>query len=1084
MSLAACEQAPPCSFAQACAPAGERFGVGSEPTRMLLRDLDGDGELEFVAVSRRPGTLAVGWGWREKFETWSIGQEPVDVAIGDVDGDGRLDVAAALAGEGAVALLRGAGPGALKSAGRADAGSRPTAIAAADLDGDGRAEIVVADGDSGELRALKWDGARLKAGEPVFAGQGPVALAAADFDQDGADDIAVSLRVDGLIKVFFGAGGGLREGPVVYRGPGPERLAVADFDGDAARDIALIDGLADVAAVAFGDGSGAFRVVRSWAVPAEPEDMVVRQGPKGQELVIQSRVADALTTIDPIGAGATQTIAQLSALVAAGDVDGDGADEVILDAGWTVLRDRPGVLFSPWWHLDAGGLSGPVAVADVDGDGGLDVVVVDRLYGELAAFTAGSPGLLASARSPGSMHSDALILADVDGDGLAEAISWERAWMNVPEKELEPGRVRVDRGLGGGRFAPWIDFVPEADVARVIAWDIEGDGRRELVMFPGYPYGEPDVDLVFPSDRATVYDVEGDELKLREEIAGPLLGGLVGDFDGDAIDELLVLRQVSPGSGPEMPPEPGDELDEPPTQVVLLERGEEAVEARVVGELPESIFTYSGFTRGDLDGDGLPDLVVCGSQDMMLARGLADGTFAAAEPVGDGRRCSAVTIGDGDGDGTSEVLTARREYGMLGLQIEREHAIAWLPELVEVGTAVAPNRPTALALADLDGDGALDMVAAGTDGLHALRGGPGLTLQVAEGEELGAGSALTTALRDVDGDGLDEVIVTGYGGDVGLAMPDGTGSWGPVQFTRVWADDEEPVRMGAAIAGDFDGDGAIELFANVAVGAAGEPDRRYLSLVYALDGGATTVLETGDTFNNISGLASGDLDGDGDDDVVGVLPGLAILAVRLGGPDGLGDWEVATTIGSRDATVVLADVDRDGVLDAAVYGYETQVRVYLGDGRGKFASSPRVWPTGGKVILTLVVADVDDDGANDMLVHEQSGAVFVCPGVAGGGRGGRCRELQATPDGHRTQAIAVDDLDGDGATDVLSVTRDGDEYWLVVGRGGGGRWALHRKPLPGGSDGGALQRARIDDTGRQWVLVDRRGALPIGVPAR
>lgn len=77
----ACQPAEPvCAIAQVCGPSGERFGVGSDPARTLLRDVDGDGRLDFVAVSQRPGTLAVGWGWRGDYETWSIGQEPVDLA--------------------------------------------------------------------------------------------------------------------------------------------------------------------------------------------------------------------------------------------------------------------------------------------------------------------------------------------------------------------------------------------------------------------------------------------------------------------------------------------------------------------------------------------------------------------------------------------------------------------------------------------------------------------------------------------------------------------------------------------------------------------------------------------------------------------------------------------------------------------------------------------------------------------------------------------------------------------------------------------------------------------------------------------
>ena len=71
-----------------------------------------------------------------------------------------------------------------------------------------------------------------------------------------------------------------------------------------------------------------------------------------------------------------------------------------------------------------------------------------------------------------------------------------------------------------------------------------------------------------------------------------------------------------------------------------------------VGDGPESV------AIGDLDGDQVPDLAVAsigrdpaheGSVSVLL--GLADGTFAAAMHYAGGNRPSSVAIGDLDGDG-------------------------------------------------------------------------------------------------------------------------------------------------------------------------------------------------------------------------------------------------------------------------------------------------------------------------------------------------------------------------------------------------------------------------------------------------
>src|SRR5690606_5778166 len=84
LALVGCELAErQCGVAQVCAEAAERLGVGSQPEQIALRDLDGDGVLDLVAISPELGTLAVTWGFGlvdPVTDTWPIGQEPGDLA--------------------------------------------------------------------------------------------------------------------------------------------------------------------------------------------------------------------------------------------------------------------------------------------------------------------------------------------------------------------------------------------------------------------------------------------------------------------------------------------------------------------------------------------------------------------------------------------------------------------------------------------------------------------------------------------------------------------------------------------------------------------------------------------------------------------------------------------------------------------------------------------------------------------------------------------------------------------------------------------------------------------------------------------
>jgi hypothetical protein len=121
---------------------------------------------------------------------------------------------------------------------------------------------------------------------------------------------------------------------------------------------------------------------------------------------------------------------------------------------------------------------------------------------------------------------------------------------------------------------------------------------------------------------------------------------------------------------------------------------------------------------------------------------------------------------------------------------------------------------------------------------------------------------------------------------------------------------------------------------------------------------------------NGSGVAAGDIDGDGRCD---------LFFCRLGGPSSLyrnlGNWkfeDVTQSAGvsfpNLDATgAVLVDIDGDGDLDLIVNSVGGGTRLLLNDGTGHFSESPvRLNP--GRGGMSLALADVDGDGYLDLYV--------------------------------------------------------------------------------------------------------------------
>ena len=91
---------------------------------------------------------------------------------------------------------------------------------------------------------------------------------------------------------------------------------------------------------------------------------------------------------------------------------------------------------------------------------------------------------------------------------------------------------------------------------------------------------------------------------------------------------------------------------------------------------------------------------------------------------------------------------------------------------------------------------------------------------------------------------------------------------------------------------------------------------------------------------NSTGVALGDLDGDGDLDAFVVNYGQANRVYTNKIDEGMG-FIVADIVGDDrySSGVALADLDGDGDLDAFVVNYGAPNRIYINDGKGNFTAS-------------------------------------------------------------------------------------------------------------------------------------------------
>ena len=324
---------------------------------------------------------------------------------------------------------------------------------------------------------------------------------------------------------------------------------------------------------------------------------------------------------------------------------------------------------------------------------------------------------------------------------------------------------------------------------------------------------------------------------------------------------------------------------------------------------------------------------------------------------------------------------------------------------------------------------------------------------------------------DVDDDGDLDLIQAVRLGSPRMLVNDGGGtfSFAPAGFP-VFADDT--VALAAA---DLDGDGAADLYL---ANGSGQPDRvlRRFGLATFLD--VTEAVMTA-TPASSTGVVAADLDGDGDLDIaVSVGEGGGARLLRS---NGLGLLQDVTTEAlppglSPAAGVAAGDVDGDGDTDLLLLGDQAPTRLLLNDGAGVFVqASPDALPA----VATpqargAALGDLDGDGwtdayvptaARDLLLHND-----------GTGRYVDLADVLLPPGTGDAVSATLGDLDQDGRPDVLVATRDLGARLLK--NDGTGRLYDYSSKIPGTARDGACERvvvADLDGDGDLDLFLSRSG---------
>jgi hypothetical protein len=739
------------------------------------------------------------------------------------------------------------------------------------------------------------------------AGSFPASIAVADVNSDGKPDLLSTNQQK--VSVQLGTGGGgfgavtsYDLGAVLTRS-----IAVADVNSDGKPDLLTANyyyngsSAEGTAGVLLGNGDGTFRAVTQFGTGPDSTPIGITVADVNSDgkpdLLTANGGGNTASVLLGTGTGSFGTAAQLSTgpnsypyEVAVADVNGDGKPDLLTanannnTAG--VLLGRGDGTFGTVTPFGTGAGSAPtdIAVADVNRDGKPDLLTTNIFGAAVGVLLGRGDGTFGTVTPFGTgTNSDPfkLAVADVNGDGQLDVLTDNR--------NSDAAGVLLGRGDGTFGAVTQVSIGAGGHPEDIVAADVNGDGKPDLLTGNG-ALGTVGVLLnitPMPGNRGFL------PIVTYSTGAGTAPGSVaVADVNRDGKLDLLTANS---GNG---------------TASVQLGTGDGTFGT------PTAYSTGTLYAQNiavaDVNGDGKLDLVTdygSGGQVSVLL-GTGTGAFGTATiySVGGRSQPGKLVVADVNGDGQPDILTANygggfaNGGGSVGVLTNRGKS-----GFIYGGSGTgATNQTTSIAVADVNGDGKLDLLAtvssssspaSGVQVLLAGSSGSGAMYYVGPAYS----APVDIEVADVNADGKPDLLLSINSSGNQIAVLLGTGGGGfsnsPTYYNAA---------SGYLAVADVNGDGKLDLLVTAPTGIKqllGQGDGTF---------GTATTYGTG-AGNYPSDVAVADVNSDGKPDLLtangsssttGVLLGTTIVAPTL--------TSLAPTSGPVGTSVTLTGTDLAG----------------------------------------------------------------------------------------------------------------------------------------------------------------------------
>jgi hypothetical protein len=324
-------------------------------------------------------------------------------------------------------------------------------------------------------------------------------------------------------------------------------------------------------------------------------------------------------------------------------------------------------------------------------------------------------------------------------------------------------------------------------------------------------------------------------------------------------------------------------------------------------------------------------------------------TFSPQQTFATGDGASSVALADLNGDGTLDIITSNQLSNNVSVLLGNGNGS--FQTKADFATGLKPRTVT---LGDVNGDGKLDIITANrdSDNTSVLLGNGDGTFQTQATFSAGI-SPRSVTLGDVNTDGkLDIITANRNSNNTSVLLGNGDGTFQPKSDFSTGSQPQ------SVTIGDVNGDGKLDIItANF--------DGNSVSVLLGNGNGSFQTKADFATEINPRSVSLGDVNIDGKLDIITANNGSDTASVLLGNGNGTFQTQATFALGSSPSSVTLGDVNGDGRLDITTANYiSDNVSVLLGNGNGTFQTKVDFATDDGAISVAL--GDVNGDGRLDI----------------------------------------------------------------------------------------------------------------------